>query len=333
VDENKLGDFFHHGGCNVKDVQIPQRDGQSRGFALIEFIDRESLVKALTAHDAELDKRRITVSVSEKTQQRGDRGGGGRDGGRHGRGDGREGREDSGPSWSRGEARPGGGGRGNARDNRSPRGGPVTQPGVVGTTAPATRPLVKIQPRQVPLGESRGRVSNSSIFGEGKPRDEVTPTAASSLSKQVKELSIDSSQANTVTESTNVSAKASEVTGGDKKKDQKTPRENIKKERTTPRDRDNKKSDAKRDKGDLRKSGNTPKGQERRTPTAGDAKVAKKGKGTDKDKNEEEDEQVAKARFEAANEKMRKPVVNTTTQPTKTGGFFALMSDDDSDSN
>jgi translation initiation factor 4B len=83
VSDNTVGNFFDQGGCDVQDVIIKlDNDGRPRGFALVEFKNRESLVKALGADGENLSGRNIKVDVDVKRNKSssgrpggGDRGG------------------------------------------------------------------------------------------------------------------------------------------------------------------------------------------------------------------------------------------------------------------
>lgn len=73
--ENDVGNHFHHGGCNVSAVFIKYDDqNNSKGFAHVEFSDRESLVKSLSAHGTKILGREIKVDVYVQNS-RSDRGG------------------------------------------------------------------------------------------------------------------------------------------------------------------------------------------------------------------------------------------------------------------
>jgi RNA recognition motif-containing protein len=83
VTDNMVGNFFDQGGCDVQDVIIKlDSDGRPRGFALVEFKNRESLVTALGADGENLSGRNIKVDVDVKRNKSssgrsggGDRGG------------------------------------------------------------------------------------------------------------------------------------------------------------------------------------------------------------------------------------------------------------------
>lgn len=48
VDEEALKVFFD--GLEIKDVRVIREDGRSKGFGYVEFSDKSSLEKALTAN-------------------------------------------------------------------------------------------------------------------------------------------------------------------------------------------------------------------------------------------------------------------------------------------
>jgi hypothetical protein len=209
VTVDMLGDFFHKGGCYVKDVVLQTKeDGQPRGAAIVEFGDRESLVNALDAHDVNFEGRRLHVAVSDRNNRRDKTKGKGRERDRErvterdrervterdrDRGDRRShrGGQDSREEWSRNEQR---GGRNN--NNKSSR-GPPPPPNPSSTDSSEvvqTRKKLELTPRQAPINSIGERVAESSIFGEGKPREENL--ALSSLTKDVKEMKVNSSKTN-----------------------------------------------------------------------------------------------------------------------------------------
>ena len=324
VTRDVLGDFFHNGGCKVKDVRIQlKEDGQSRGSAFVEFDDRASLERALEAHDEKLEGRRMSVSVADKNRRDKNKGregkGGDRGPNRHDRGERREQRrgQDSREDWNRNEPR---GDRGNKNASGAP---PPPNPS---STEVPTRKKLELKPRQAPLETIGERVAQSSIFGEGRAREENL--AISNIRKEVQEVTIESSKVTDMEVTPKASASSEAITGGDddkkKGKEQKVSKDNNK-ERNT---RDKKKD--KERKGDKKVAPN-PKYQDRKNGN-GDGKV-KKPK-PDKGKEKDMSEEAARARFIAANEKMQKPVTTAPTKPKVVNTFFALMSDDsDSDSN
>lgn len=175
--ENDIGNYFHGGGCAVKDVMMKlDEQGKSRGFALVEFMDRESLLQSFKANGEMLGSRPIKVDYHSNSDRR--------DRGNHGR-------EETGNSWSRAPKREpsastsqgdisrqnsrgsdrggdrGGGGspRGNNNRDRSSRESEQA--------SPAVRTKIVLAPRKVPLeGEEQPAPRVSDIFGGGKPHDE-----------------------------------------------------------------------------------------------------------------------------------------------------------------
>ena len=58
--KDDIENYFHDGGCNVKDVTIQMGDnGRPRNFAFVEFDNRESLIKALTVSGTNMMGREI----------------------------------------------------------------------------------------------------------------------------------------------------------------------------------------------------------------------------------------------------------------------------------
>ena len=73
--QNEVGNHFHLGGCNVIAVNVRYDDqNNSKGFAHVEFEDRESLLKSLSAHGSKILGREIKVDVFVQNS-RSDRGG------------------------------------------------------------------------------------------------------------------------------------------------------------------------------------------------------------------------------------------------------------------
>ncbi|ELU01797.1 hypothetical protein CAPTEDRAFT_224491 [Capitella teleta] len=183
-----------------------------KGYAYVEFADRESLEEALSFNDALFEDRYLRVDIANGRRDGNDRGrgrgggfgrgGGGRGGGYGGdRGGGyggdRGGYNDRGPPRDGGYDRPrrggfdGGGGRhrgGGRYDDRGGgsdwgSGGGRRERGDSGSRdfpelrepspeSAAARPRLKLQPRSKdPVKEVTQGLRNTSIFGEGKPRD------------------------------------------------------------------------------------------------------------------------------------------------------------------
>ena len=193
VTEECLGLFFANGGCNVKSVTVhmDRETKRSRGSAHVLFADQASVDAALTANNVAFEGRNITVVLAD--DRRGFKGGerGGRGGGRYGNGDrrgrreqhSRERRDRDGPH-DRQDHRRGprpdnySNGRGGDR-SRGERGGErggrpsVKEENVAPDAPPAERPKVNLLPRTLPVEAVGAPVSNTAIFGEGKPRDEL----------------------------------------------------------------------------------------------------------------------------------------------------------------
>jgi hypothetical protein len=205
ADENMVGNFFEGGGCGVKDVIIKLGDdGRPRGFANVEFFDRDSLCKALTANGEVMGGRSIRVDVDMKRPPRSDNASGNRRDGDRDRDGGRRGYREGGdmggggrdrddrpardeppePMWNRAAPRRepppppprGSGNRRTGRDDRDRADGPASDAGAAAAAPapPASRPIIKIQPRTLPV-EAVGVLAgapNQSIFGGGKAHDE-----------------------------------------------------------------------------------------------------------------------------------------------------------------
>lgn len=177
MDEDILGNFFVSLGCEVTKVNVhrDRETNKSKGFAHVEFGNRDSLAKALDVKE-ELKGRTIKVDVADRESHRG---GSGRGRGGAGRGRGRDSREPTGDARrsgyeGRGSQRP-------PRENREyvqhdrrapPKSAPATE---APEEAPKERPKLNLQPRSIPLEAVGQPVSiKPSIFGEGKPREENT---------------------------------------------------------------------------------------------------------------------------------------------------------------
>jgi RNA recognition motif-containing protein len=104
VDQNTIGNHFDNGGCAVLDVIINMdQDNRPRGFAHVEFKDRESLILAMSASGSSIGGREIKVdfNVGKSKNDRGGRMGGGDRGSDRDRGDRGGGREETELSWNR----------------------------------------------------------------------------------------------------------------------------------------------------------------------------------------------------------------------------------------
>ena len=63
--EFQLKEFFH--GLSIKDVQIPRNESKGRGFAYIEFHDRESLIEALKLNGESLNTRAVKINLPDES--------------------------------------------------------------------------------------------------------------------------------------------------------------------------------------------------------------------------------------------------------------------------
>ncbi|ETW05716.1 hypothetical protein, variant [Aphanomyces invadans] len=179
VHPDDLVDLF--AGCNIQDIRLPQdHSGRPKGFAYVEFGDRESLMRALELDGETLNQRTIRVDVAgDRKGGRNDNGffhkrdGGDRYGGDRYQREDRYGRDDRGPQRSDGhwgaDRR-----RENRGDRRAPRDDIDHQP-----TAPAERPKLTLKPRtksKEDVVEGGARPAN--VFGDAKPRDETKVKAS-----------------------------------------------------------------------------------------------------------------------------------------------------------
>ena len=182
--DNDVGNHFHNGGCHVVNVFIKYDDqNNSKGFAQVEFGDRDSLILSLKAHGTRILGRDIKVDVFVQNS-RSDRGGrmnNDRDRG----GDGRD-RGETEVSWTRAPRREtssqshqsdqtrqnmrGNGDRGTSSRPGGNRDRPMReneQP-----AAPAVRPKIILDARKAnPETDPVLLKKNSDIFGGGKPHD------------------------------------------------------------------------------------------------------------------------------------------------------------------
>jgi translation initiation factor 4B len=155
--QNMLGDFFYNGNCDVIDVKIHvDGDGRSRGIAHVEFGDRASLERALTANGELFDNRRLKVDVDIKRNSRPPTG------------IDRARRDESGDMWSRGELRkPRSGGRGHGDVGRDALEKPQAP-------EPPTRPVIKVLERTLPKEDIGKPITTKlDIFGGAKPNDTI----------------------------------------------------------------------------------------------------------------------------------------------------------------
>ncbi|OQS06615.1 hypothetical protein THRCLA_01342 [Thraustotheca clavata] len=170
--ENDLADYFQ--GLNVVDVQIPNdfQTGRSKGFAYVEFGDRDSIEQALTADGDMFRSRPLRIDVagerkprdsSKRGYQRNNDRYGQRDGGDRYGGD-RYGQRDGGDRYGQRD----GGDRYGRRDNdRYGR----TNSRESTEDAPRERSKISLLPR-TKSNEDKDANQRANIFGEAKPRDE-----------------------------------------------------------------------------------------------------------------------------------------------------------------
>lgn len=200
---NDLGQFFTDGGCQVEDAHIYEENGKSRGNGVVILSNEESYQHALNANGQDMFGRRITVRSKDQKRSNNGRNDRGYNSSRPttGRGDARnrddrprDGHRDrprDNKDYSRNrddrprddrprDDRPRDdrrGGRGD-RDRGEGRGGRGRERDQVEkketeNATPAVRPVLKIQPRTLPVEKVGEVTGSSSLFGEGKPRDEL----------------------------------------------------------------------------------------------------------------------------------------------------------------
>jgi translation initiation factor 4B len=183
VTDNTIGNFFDKGGCDVADVIVKlDNDGRPRGFALVEFKNRDSLIRALGADGENLGGRNIKVDVDTKKKSSSGRSGGGDRGGPEISWDRAPKREnDSNPprpdSSRRGNDRDRGDGdrRGGDRDrggNRGDRDRDAPSRDTDPTLPTMVRKKIVIAPRSIPVGDAATTAAKvSDIFGGGAAHD------------------------------------------------------------------------------------------------------------------------------------------------------------------
>lgn len=185
-----VGEFFEGGQCDVQDVIIKlDEQGRGRGFAHVEFKNRESLLKSFEANGCEMGSRCIKVDYHpvKSKNDRGGRMGGGGDRDRN-----ENNREETEVSWVRAPRRepaplppkpesnrpivrgtaPGdrNSDRGSSRGVNNNRDRPTREQE---QQPPAVRPKIILAPRKVNVeGEEQPVARVSDIFGGGKPHDE-----------------------------------------------------------------------------------------------------------------------------------------------------------------
>ncbi|RHZ01717.1 hypothetical protein DYB37_004810 [Aphanomyces astaci] len=200
VQEDDLADFF--AGCAIKEIRIPidYNTNRPKGFAYVEFEDRNSLVHALEFDGKvylptelyTVNQRAIRVDVA------GERKGGRQDNGffqkRDGGGGDRYAREDRGGDRynnrdqrdDRGSQRSDGNWGADRRprddhhhhDRRAPREDTEIDAHTT-STGPAERPKLSLKPRTKSKEDVAQATRSANVFGDAKPRDErnVKPVA------------------------------------------------------------------------------------------------------------------------------------------------------------
>lgn len=172
--EQQLHDLFTRvGNCKVKSVRI---SANNRGIAFVQLEDRASTLKALDAHGYSFLGLPIRVEISNKSDARREPprrdapiGGGGR------MTVGRDGErrpvldrpQEPEPAWGRKKVPP----LPVAAVRR-----PVVEappPAPKPAPEPATRPKLELQPRSLPVDDAPAPPKVDSIFGSGRPRDQV----------------------------------------------------------------------------------------------------------------------------------------------------------------
>lgn len=186
--KDDIGDYFYDGGCEVVDVRIRCNDaGKFDGTARIEFASAESLSRALLADGTMFCGRQIRVNVYYEKPQREVRREPSRDQvrdqGRPHRADrDRAPIPDSTPkSWDRGAKIPE-----KSATQDLPAAPIKTTPEVVAAPpAPPTRQKLNLQPRSIPINVDGNIARPASIFGEGKPREDVAKKPEDKVEAQV----------------------------------------------------------------------------------------------------------------------------------------------------
>ncbi|KAH9191411.1 hypothetical protein AeNC1_006613 [Aphanomyces euteiches] len=168
ISEDELAEFF--AGCNVTDVRIPidYHSNRPKGFAYMEFADRDSLIHALEFDGKKINQRAIRVDVA------GEKKGGRQDSAFFQKRDNyaREDRHQRDDRYQRED-------RYHREDRRDDRRAEHDQSGHQ-DEAPVERRKLALAPRSKSKDETDAPASRpSNIFGNAKPRDErnVKPVA------------------------------------------------------------------------------------------------------------------------------------------------------------
>ena len=166
VTEDDIGKFFVGGGCKVKDVTLNKENGKSRGSALVEFHDEDSLTESLTANNFVFKDRPIKVEIDGSQSRNRD------DGQRNdGQRSNYQSRQSSDTRYSNKQNY-----NNNHHPNEKPRdrGAPSGENTVdinTESTSSANRPKLELKPRTLPVEKIGEPVANSDIFGGAKPND------------------------------------------------------------------------------------------------------------------------------------------------------------------
>jgi len=159
ITKDDLGYFFWDRDCQVQDVSYPLKSERHAG--IVEFVDQESLKRALGLRGAVFHGREMNIDLASKSDDRKEesnsRGGGG------GGGD-----------------RPRGGGKGGGKGAFSRDRDRVDPPSRA--EFGSDRPKLALKPRTLPMGEDRDRQQNAPFggdrpgrvdpFGGARPRDD-----------------------------------------------------------------------------------------------------------------------------------------------------------------
>eukprot|EP00462_Mataza_sp_D1_P002219 CAMPEP_0175101980 /NCGR_PEP_ID=MMETSP0086_2-20121207/8151_1 /TAXON_ID=136419 /ORGANISM="Unknown Unknown, Strain D1" /LENGTH=476 /DNA_ID=CAMNT_0016376677 /DNA_START=40 /DNA_END=1470 /DNA_ORIENTATION=- len=174
--EDDVADFFHM--CKIDDIRLPRRDGQSRGYCHVEFVDKESLEIAMEAHGVSWKGRQLRVDLVREKRRDDRRGGFGSRGGPPSR-------SDEADVWTRGKApeRPARqNDRGDRGDRRGPRsygtGNPIRDKELEEQNKPKERKKLNLAPRSVEVKDASSPSAAASSpkadpFGGAKPRELV----------------------------------------------------------------------------------------------------------------------------------------------------------------
>lgn len=158
VTEDDIGTFFVGGGCKVKDVTLNRENGKSRGSAIVEFHDEESLLESLSANDYMFKERPIKVEIDGSQSRSRD-----------------DGQRNSYHSRQPADNRHNKQNYSNNNPNEKPRerGAPSADAAPSNPESPSStnRPKLELKPRTLPVEKIGEPIANSDIFGGAKPND------------------------------------------------------------------------------------------------------------------------------------------------------------------